>query len=219
MPQSSKTHPEYLSTRAGRTRRIFQVGFNKCGTRSISAFLDNNGIPTVHFKRGNLARALANNLKYGYAPLNGIDRWVGYTDMQMVSGSRVIEGCRYFRQLAAYYPNSYFILNTRDKDRWIASRRNHGNGFYAERYRKGMNFESVDQVIDHWSEEWDRHHQEVPEFFKDQPDKLLIYNIETDSPDQMSKFLAPDFETDPTFFGHEGKTSGGNDADEAVSPN
>lgn len=207
MPHSSKATADYLSTRAGRMRRIFQIGFNKCGTRSISAFLTANGIPTVHFKRGNLARALANNLKNGYAPLNGIDQWVGYTDMQMVSSSSVVEGCRFFRQLAAYYPNSYFILNTRDKDRWIKSRQNHGNGFYAERYRKGMKFETIDQVLDRWSEEWDQHHAEVQEFFKDQPEKLLIYNIEIDNPDRLVEFLAPDFETDSSYFGHEGKTS------------
>ena len=63
MAQSSQANADYLSTRAGRTRRIFQIGFNKCGTRSLANFLNGNGIPTAHFRRGNLARALNSNLK------------------------------------------------------------------------------------------------------------------------------------------------------------
>ncbi|MEW9920210.1 glycosyltransferase family 2 protein [Marimonas sp. MJW-29] len=190
------------------TPRIFQIGFNKCGTRSLYEFMKQNGISAVHFKRGNLAKDMAENLSAGKPPLEGFDRWIGYTDMQRVSKREgVIEACEFYRSLAAYYPRSYFILNTRSKDRWISSRLRHGkNQNYAERYRKGLGLNTQEELIDFWSKQWDRHHAEVPEFFAKTGQHFLIYDIETDTPDKLSDFLAPDFKTDPAHFGHEGKT-------------
>jgi len=189
------------------TRKIFLIGYNKCGTRTFHDFFTQNNIASIHFKRGNLARRLQANLAAGLAPLNGIDKWTCYSDIQMVSGQEVIEGCERYRDLARYYPQSYFVLQTRDKDRWIQSRLRHGNrGFYAERYRKGMGFATIDETVAHWSESWDRHHREVPEFFAEAGLPLLIYNIEQDSPGRLVRFLDPDFRTDAGFFAHAGKT-------------
>lgn len=187
--------------------RIFQIGFNKCGTRSFYDFLNQNGIRSVHYKRGELARVMAENLDAGVPPLQNIDRWIAYTDMQQVNKSGVIEACEYYRALAAYYPRSYFVLNTRSKDRWIQSRLKHGSGQnYAERYRKGLGLNTIEETINAWSDMWDRHHVEVPAFFAQTGQHFLIYDIEKDTPDKLSDFLAPDFKTDPRLFGHEGKT-------------
>jgi len=187
--------------------RIFQIGFNKCGTRSLYDFMSRNDIRSVHFKRGELARVMAENITAGAPPLQGIDKWVGYTDMQRVTKSGVIEACEYYPTLAAYYPRSYFILNTRDKDRWIQSRLKHGaTQNYSKRYRKGLGLKTLEETIEAWSQMWDRHHAAVPAFFEGSGQRFLTYNIETDTPDRLSEFLAPDFKTDPSLFGHEGKT-------------
>ena len=187
--------------------RIFQIGLNKCGTRSIYDFLNQSGIKSVHFKRGELARVMKENLDNGAPPLQDIDRWTAYTDMQRVKKTGVIEACEYYRTLAEYYPRSYFILNTRSKDRWIQSRLKHGtNQQYGERYRKGLGLNSIEETIDAWSNSWDKHHAEVPAFFAQTGQHFLIYDIENDTPDKLSDFLAPDFRTDPKLFGHEGKT-------------
>lgn len=49
---------------AGRPR-YFQIGFHRCGTTSLWRFFERNGIPTVHFDKGNLARRMRDNIEAG----------------------------------------------------------------------------------------------------------------------------------------------------------
>lgn len=201
--------PQPLQGIRARTTRIFQIGFNKCGTRSLYRFLQRSGIPTAHFARGLLACSIRDNLAAGKKPLAGrIDDWVGFTDMQQVTRDHAIEAVRYFRELYDYYPNSYFILNTRDKEGWIRSRLNHGAGAYARRYARALKLdEESGAVVARWAEDWDRHHAEVQAFFADKPGRLLVYDIKTDSPQKVVDFLAPDFLTRVEDFRHEGDTA------------
>nr|WP_193747407.1 sulfotransferase [Ruegeria sp. ANG-S4] len=196
------------ATREKRLTKIFQIGFNKCGTRTFHSFMERNGIPSTHFRRGTLATTMKANIESGFAPLNGIDRWIGYTDVHYV-GKRhgVIEGATFFRELARYYPRSYFVLNLRDKEKWLKSRSRHGeNEHYGERYRRAMGFSTLEATVDYWSKLWDQHLDDVTTFFSNQPYRFLSFNIERDDPQKLSDFLAPDFDTDPTFFTHVGKT-------------
>ena len=200
--------PARLETRRERTTRIFQIGFNKCGTRSLYRFLQRSGIQAAHFNRGLLAWSIEDNIAQGRAPLQGrIDQWVAYTDVQQVTRERAIEGVRYFRELYHYYPNSYFILNTRDKAAWIKSRLAHGAGFYARRYARALGVETEEEVVAAWSADWDRHHHEVQAFFADKPGRLLVYDIKNSKPQEMVDFLAPDFLTRVEDFRHEGDTA------------
>lgn len=204
---SKLVQPVELVTRRERLTRIFQIGFNKCGTRSLYRFLQRSGIPAAHFGKGGLAVGMKHNIDSGRKPLAGkIDNYVGYTDVQQVTRDYVIEGVRFFRQLYEYYPESYFILNTRDKEGWIRSRLRHGAGHYAKRYARALKLEDETQVVAAWGEEWDRHHAEVVDFFADKPGRLLVYDIKTSQPAEMVQFLAPDFLTRVEDFRHEGDT-------------
>jgi Sulfotransferase domain len=197
-----------LETREEKLTRIFQIGFNKCGTRSLYRFLQRAGIASAHFNRGRLAVAMKANIEAGLKPLTGeIDRYVAYTDVQQVSRHEAIEGVRYFRELYQYYPRSYFILNTRDRDGWIRSRLNHGNGFYARRYARALRLPDEAAVVAHWTAEWDSHLAEVQAFFADKPGRLIVYDIKTDAPQKLVDFLAPDFLTRADDFRHEGETA------------
>ena len=200
--------PADLSTLRARTTRIFQIGFNKCGTRSLYRFLQRSGIHAAHFNRGLLAFTLRENVLAGRKPLAGkIAPYTAFTDVQQVTRDFAIEGVHYFRELHAYYPNSYFILNTRDKDGWIRSRLRHGAGSYARRYGRALKLTEESDVIRHWSEDWDRHHAAVTDFFADKPGRLLVYDIKHDDPRKMVEFLAPDFLTRVEDFRHEGDTA------------
>lgn len=200
--------PADLSTLRARTTRIFQIGFNKCGTRSLYRFLQRSGIHSAHFNRGLLAFALRENVTAGRKPLAGkIGQFTAYTDVQQVTRDFAIEGVHFFRELYAYYPNSYFILNTRDKDGWIRSRLRHGAGTYARRYGRALKLEDENDVVRHWSDDWDRHHAAVIDFFADKPGRLLVYDIKHDDPQKMVDFLAPDFLTRVGDFRHEGDTA------------
>ena len=41
--------------------RVFQIGFNKCGTRSLFKFFKKNGIESIHYDKGNIAISMFNN--------------------------------------------------------------------------------------------------------------------------------------------------------------
>ena len=197
-----------LDTRRARLTRIFQIGFNKCGTRSLYRFLQRSNIAAAHFNRGLLAEAIADNLAAGRKPLAGkIDRYVGYTDIQHVTRERVLEGVTFYRALYRYYPLSYFILNTRDKAGWIDSRLRHGGGVYARRYGRGLGLDSEAEVVARWSDDWDRHHAEVVDFFADKPGRLLVFDIKRDAATRLVAFLAPDFVTRAEDFRHEGDSA------------
>ena len=200
--------PADLTTRRARLTRIFQIGFNKCGTRSLYRFLQRSGIHAAHFNRGLLAFGLRENIANGRQPLAGkIGRYTAYTDMQQVTRDFAIEGIHYFRELHAYYPDSYFILNTRDKDGWIRSRLRHGAGAYARRYGRALKLSEEAEVVRAWSDDWDRHHDAVQAYFADKPGRLLVYDIKTDAPQRIVDFLAPDFVTRVADFRHEGDTA------------
>ncbi|MEY4697026.1 MAG: hypothetical protein RIT14_1454 [Pseudomonadota bacterium] len=205
---SARVAPAVLDTRRARLTRIFQIGFNKCGTRSLYRFFQRSNIAAAHFNRGLLAERLAENLATGRKPLAGpIDRYVAYTDIQHVTQARVLEGGTFFRALYHYYPLSYFILNTRDKAGWIASRLRHGDGAYARRYGRGLGLATEAEVVARWSEDWDRHHAEVMAFFADKPGRLLVFDIKQDSAERLVAFLAPDFVTRAADFRHEGDSA------------
>ena len=38
--------------------RIFQIGFNKCGTRSLYTLFEKNGIESVHYDKGQIAGSI-----------------------------------------------------------------------------------------------------------------------------------------------------------------
>ena len=40
---------------------IFQIGFNKCGTRSLYHFFKDNGIPSIHYDGGKIAKSMFQN--------------------------------------------------------------------------------------------------------------------------------------------------------------
>lgn len=196
-----------FTNRRQKLTRIFQIGFNKCGTRSIYAFLQRAGIYSAHFNRGLLALHMQRNLAAGRKPLFAKpDEYVGFTDVQRVAHDGAIEGATLYKELYQYYPNSYFILNTRDKEGWLRSRINHGAGNYIKRYTRALGFSDTDQTLEYWGQQWDDHHRDVQAFFADKPGRLCVYDIKNDQPQKLVDFLSPDFITSAAHFRHEGDT-------------
>ena len=101
--------------------RIFQIGFNKCGTRTLHAFFVQNGISAVHWDKGRLAARMFANLHFGRRCMEGYEE-TAFSDMVLVNNNGVmLFGYKLFRELDAQYPKSFFILNTRDFDKWMTS--------------------------------------------------------------------------------------------------
>ena len=185
--------------------RIFQIGFNKCGTRTLAHFFESNGIPSVHWERGQLARRMFRNLTEGRPLVADYDGIVVFSDMEFVDKRVFLEGYKLFPILFEQYPDALFILNTRSVDAWIKSRLGHGQGRYVERLRRVYGLASTEEVVAEFRADWERHHARVAAFFKDRG-RFLKFDIEKDEPQRLVEAI-PELTLDLAHYQHQGKTS------------
>ena len=170
--------------------KIFQIGFNKCGTSTIHNYLRANGVRSVHWDQGRLARRIFANLANGEDLLAGYEDFDAFTDMEFLDeAGTFLEAYKLFPYLAAQYPDAVFILNTRDREAWIRSRLGHGDGRYADRQRGYLKAASDALMAEVWRAEWERHHRRVTEFFAGKSHRFFLCRIETDLPHRLSEML------------------------------
>ncbi len=170
--------------------KIFQIGFNKCGTATIHHYLRSNGVSSVHWDGGRLARRMFANLADGHDLLAGYEAFDAFSDMEYLDANGTfLEAYKLFPYLAAQYPDAVFILNTRDREDWIRSRLRHSNVTYAARQRAYHKSKSVDELVAVWRGEWERHHRRVLQFFAGKPHRFFVCRIETDLPHLLSERL------------------------------
>ena len=194
--------------------KIFIIGFNKCGTRTLHHFFKKNGLDSRHYicknknKNKNIASQIYKNKYENKLLLDGIDHYDVYSDMENIHSVTLLYAQYLFKELDTQYPNSKFILNTRNVEKWLTSRQNHpgGKGKYIKKCKKklGLNDE---ELLKHWEKEWYDHHIDVIEYFIDRPNDLLIFDIEQESPDKIVNFFKEYIELDASKYSHRGKTS------------
>lgn len=194
--------------------KVFQIGFNRSGTRSITNFFNDNGHRAVHYRKGKLARTMERNLAKGNRSLfNGWGEFrdiVCFLDMEDIMnrpiGSQPILGYTYFKELFEHFPDSKFIFNYRPLKGWINSRVRHFKGDYFLKWQQ-LTGKSPAQCIKLWIDHYTEHCENVREFFADHPDKLLEIDITNDNEDignSIIKFL-PELSWDKDIkFGHVG---------------
>lgn len=195
--------------------RIFLIGFNKCGTNSFHELFSNYCSPlitSIHWNRGYLARDIQDNIFAGKKPLEGYEAYSVYSDMECFRTKDdkinfVSIAQDYFDLLDVHYPNSKFILNTRNIDNWISSRMRHMCDFspmkygfttklqnqipYVEYHKQAYGINDDNKIINIWKQEWNDHHNTVISYFKSMPMKLLIYDIEKDPFSKITDFFRP----------------------------
>jgi hypothetical protein len=115
--------------------------------------------------------------------LQGYGDYEFYSDMELAPF--VYPHRDYFRMLDKQYPGSKFILNVRDKSRWLLSRARHGN--YCQLFARQFGM-TVTDVLGFWSRDWDCHVQNVATYFRD-TDRCLVFDIENDSIEKVARFL------------------------------
>jgi hypothetical protein len=152
--------------------KIFCIGFNKTATVSLSTALRMLGFPGIHGMWSNhlkVQRAIDDNEKLlHYFSKNTCH----FSDLDIIKDN--------FKILDEQYPNSKFILNTRDKESWLKSRINHLND-YKRNLSLGTNkyaktWKWVNESENEWLQQWDNHHDKVIKYFKDN-ENFLIFNI------------------------------------------
>ena len=180
--------------------KIFQIGFNKCGTKTIHHYLTTNKVRSVHWDKGRLARRIFSNLAEGKNLLLGYDEFDAFTDMEYLDRSGLyLAAYKLFPYLADQFPDAVFILNTRDREAWIRSRLQHGSD-YAHRQMVHHNVDTASALADCWRANWDHHHRRVVEFFAGKPYRFFVCRIETDLPDLLNTML-PECKLDASYYG------------------
>lgn len=170
--------------------KIFQIGFNKCGTLSIHDFLVENGIRSVHYLKGDLANTIFDNHKNAVDLLSGLDEFDAFSDMESLTS----EAFQYvandlFKELHQAYPEAIFILNTRNVENWIHSRLRHGGGTYLDRYRCILDQPKAG-VIKFWRAQYESHIKNVKCYFTQYPDAHFIHlALDACEPDELGLFL------------------------------
>ena len=193
----------------GQFNKIFIIGFNKCGTRTLNQFFRRNRIRGIHGDGGRLASTMVSNLIDGREILEGYaDRFIVFSDMIFISDQICIEGNSFFRVLDQHYPGSAFILNLRDIEAWIKSRANHSNrkGRFLDKTRAIIGPADDETIFAHWRRQWQRHVEDVERYFAGR-DNLLKFDIAKDNPQAIADFLG--IEMDMEQYGWEGKSGPG----------
>ena len=178
--------------------RIFQIGFNRCGTEALHRFMLVNGVSSVHWERGDLARRIVANIRLGLPLTAGYEETCAFFDMEWVTSTFIDEVFKGFPYLYSVYPDAVFILNTRSRDAWIDSRLAHGGGDYARAYRVALGLPTKESLVQYWVEDWERHHARVRAFFSGRG-RLVQFNIETDGPEKLVAAM-PEFNLDPSRY-------------------
>jgi hypothetical protein len=178
--------------------KVFFIGFNKCGTRSLADWLRHAGVNSIHggLDGNGYHDEILRNAVHGWPTLQGIDSYDAYLDIDAV------RAC--FRELDRDYPGSKFVLNTRDMERWVRSRLNHDAGAYIHFLNRKH---EIDLSWSEWAERWRRdfivHEKAVTDHFAGRTD-FMRFDVEKDRPRDLAAFLGLD--AMPNELPREGET-------------
>jgi len=184
-------------------RKIFLIGFNKTGTSTLCNYFYRNNIPSIHWDEGKIARKMEDNFNKGLKILNGYENFIFFSDMEDYINLNYAH-MTYFKELDKDYPESKFIFNIRNVDNWIRSRNKHMNGEYTNYICNKLNM-TKEELNNKWKKDFYEHKKNVIDYFTDKPGKLLIFDIEKDSPEKINDFF-PELKLNKEFYKHINKT-------------
>ena len=196
--------------------KVFQIGFNKCGTTSLHRFFERSGLRSVHWDGGYLAPRMEDNIRAGRRAIAGYEEYDAFSELSYMCEHRVVEiGFQYLDVLLEQEPDARFVLNVRPVEKWIKSRLAMGDdlpvrkdGFpvsvnetrcpasvsdclfkYApvERCRRYYGLADLDDVVDLWRNQWDQHVAAVERLAP--AGRLLVFDIERGDPVLLCDFL------------------------------
>lgn len=164
--------------------KVFGVGLNKTGTKSLEA-----AVRILGFRTGNTGKEssalMQKALDEDLPILHYCPKRISLADAFF--DCRPIE--RNFEAVDRHYPGSKFILHTRDVDDWLDSREKHvrRNQEAAERGTYTGPWLDVDRKA--WADEWTQNHEAVRSYFAGRSDFLEIDIAAGDGWDILAPFL------------------------------
>jgi hypothetical protein len=177
---------------------VFNIGFNRSGTTSLSSALNLLNIRTIHCHLENrktpLEKVIKQNIKNNQKLFFNLDKkYQGFSDFN---------GQEFYRILYKQYPNSKFILTTRPVLDWLNSYITLMSKIYPERFN---NNEAEKKSYESAIHRYFNIGQEIRSFFKNKPDQFLEIKIcEGEGWEKLCPFLGVDVPNIP--FPWENKT-------------
>lgn len=183
---------------------IFCIGLSKTGTLSLSKALELLGYKPIHYPDDAIYDSFYKKLFDEEYDVSSLGDRNAFLDIPFAFS---------FKGFYESYPESKFILTTREKNNWLKSCKKHMKKkkyFVQDKIRKLMYGSDVFNYTK-MSETYDHHYKNVIDFFQNKPEQLLVYNVcEKEGWEPLLKFL--DIENDniiKTEFPHLNKTDYG----------
>ncbi len=149
--------------------KVFCIGLNKTGTISLHEALETLGFTSLHWGGMDSRRAVERAIAEDKPLLHYLPEADAYSDIQRLSVN--------FERLDHEYPDSKFILSTRDLDGWLDSRRRHVERNVEHKALGNYDGTFLEVEYDRWTKLYEDHHEAVREYFADRPDDMLEFNI------------------------------------------
>jgi hypothetical protein len=148
--------------------KIFGIGLHKTGTSSLHEALKILGFKSIHDfnEEVNIMDVMNENIQKRKKLLEGMEHYDAFFDFHKYDGT--------FKKLDEQYPNSKFILNTRNLEDWLISREKHVKRNQKNPFYKG-DFLKIDKTS--WKVLWENYHNEVIKYFKNRPGDFLIIDV------------------------------------------
>ncbi|MEO6396110.1 MAG: sulfotransferase [Devosia sp.] len=149
-------------------RKVFAIGFNKTATTSIHSVFTGCGLTAAHSILWRDSR-------------HPLVHWPYQAFSDGIPND--------FTRLDQRFPNSRFILNTRDLTEWLDSRLEHIAKAQAAGRPTWKNWQKTEAAIVRWVHRRNEHHAKVLRYFADRPQDLLVVNFIRD-PQAASRIAA-----------------------------
>lgn len=162
--------------------RIFCIGLNKTATTSFHEAMSLLGFRSFHWGGPPIRKSVEAALEEGRPLLDDLDPSIdAFSDIEALSLN--------FDVLDRQYPDSRFVLTTRDEEEWIRSRVRHVERNLRRRAEGDYhgNFLEVDESA--WRALWRSHHERVGRFFAGRDDLLVVDLTAAPAWDALCGFL------------------------------
>ncbi|TPP10874.1 hypothetical protein FJQ55_08535 [Rhizobium glycinendophyticum] len=144
----------------------------------------------VEGRTNNLALDIEQSLLRGW-PSSALHSFTAFSDICFYSDAIQLESNRHFQQLDRLFPESYFILNDRDPERWIRSRVRHSKGTMLKRAMAYYGGSEAD-VCAIWRRDREEHNAAVLDYFQSNS-RFLHFKIDSDPVEKLAAHLKPHF--------------------------
>jgi len=180
--------------------KIVQIGFNECGAVPLARVFRSGGL-RVLFGDGaewrakghpaliqrNAQLVLHANIRAGRSAFEGLETFQAFAGLEHAADGWQIENFRHFARMAEDAPDARFVLNTGHADDWLQARMTRDSGRFLDRAmdRTGM---SRRGVLNLWVDDFHRHHDMVRAYFRDQPERLLEFDMQHTPVKDLARF-------------------------------